>query len=287
MKKIDDEDNLYVADSGWNRIFKFDPEGKYVTSFGREGQGPGEFLGDRSHPLKISFGNDGNIYTTDSGNQRLTIFSKAGDVKKIFRIPAYLYDAAVVNSKGDIYLISKSRSKVIDCYDDRFRLKKRFLDIGFHLEFPLYKPPWKKEIGMYITDKTIKKMIAKTDHIIVLSNYSYRVFHFDASNKAVDDFVIDHELLMDDLKDRLKKSISRNKFIFPFKACLDNSDNICLFYYNSSMEIHESYRYKINDGRFVDILRFPYRTNNSHYCIDSSGNIYAVTNNSSIGIYSL
>lgn len=40
----DKEGNLYVADSGWNKIFKFNSEGKFLLSFGREGQGPGEFV---------------------------------------------------------------------------------------------------------------------------------------------------------------------------------------------------------------------------------------------------
>ena len=71
----DDENNLYVADSGWNKIFKFNAKGEFVLSFGRKGQGPGEFYG---RGLRISFGNDGNIYVFDSGNFRLTAFSKKG-----------------------------------------------------------------------------------------------------------------------------------------------------------------------------------------------------------------
>ena len=30
--------NLYVADSGWNKIFKFDSDFKFVISIGKEGQ---------------------------------------------------------------------------------------------------------------------------------------------------------------------------------------------------------------------------------------------------------
>ena len=73
----DDENNLYVADRGWSKIFKFDSKGQFISSFGRKGQGPGEFGG---RGLGISFGNDGNIYVFDRENFRLTSFSKKGDI---------------------------------------------------------------------------------------------------------------------------------------------------------------------------------------------------------------
>lgn len=72
----DEKNNLYVADSGWNRIFKFDSNGHSITSFGREGQGPGEFLGDgKPFQLRMSFGNDGNLYILDLGASRINVFS--------------------------------------------------------------------------------------------------------------------------------------------------------------------------------------------------------------------
>ena len=39
---IDEQGNIYILDSGNHRIQKFDPEGNYLASFGRKGQGPGE-----------------------------------------------------------------------------------------------------------------------------------------------------------------------------------------------------------------------------------------------------
>lgn len=66
----DDDGNLYVADSKWNKIFKFDSNGKFLMSFGRQDQGPWEFMAMGVYnQLKISFGNDGKLYVMDSGNR--------------------------------------------------------------------------------------------------------------------------------------------------------------------------------------------------------------------------
>jgi hypothetical protein len=40
---VDHEGNIYVADMSNYRIQKFDKTGKYLSTFGRKGQGPGEF----------------------------------------------------------------------------------------------------------------------------------------------------------------------------------------------------------------------------------------------------
>jgi len=94
----DEDNNLYVADSGWNKIFKFNADGQYLVSFGREGQGPGEFLARPGrYPLKISVGNDSNIYITDSKSERLSIFTDVGSYIKYFYLPPGLYGSAQIN----------------------------------------------------------------------------------------------------------------------------------------------------------------------------------------------
>lgn len=42
---VDDEDQIYIADTRLQQIHKFSPEGNYLVSIGREGKGPGEFDG--------------------------------------------------------------------------------------------------------------------------------------------------------------------------------------------------------------------------------------------------
>src|SRR5919112_5391204 len=49
---------------GFKSIKKFDSNGKFITSWGTEGTGDGQFL----HAHGIDIDSSGNVYVTDSGN---------------------------------------------------------------------------------------------------------------------------------------------------------------------------------------------------------------------------
>lgn len=73
---IDKEGNVYVLDSGNHRIQKFDPDGNFLATFGRRGQGPGEF----QYPQSLDLDPDGNLYVSDSGNQKIQILKPDGSL---------------------------------------------------------------------------------------------------------------------------------------------------------------------------------------------------------------
>ncbi len=73
---LDKEGNVYVLDSGNHRIQKFDPNGNYLATFGRRGQGPGDF----QYPQSIDLDPDGNLYVSDSGNQKIQIIKPDGSL---------------------------------------------------------------------------------------------------------------------------------------------------------------------------------------------------------------
>lgn len=70
----DRQGNIYVVDSGAKNIKKFDPQGKFLKVFGREGQGPGEFGG-----LYYSTFAKDRLVVWDSGNRRLCAFNPDGE----------------------------------------------------------------------------------------------------------------------------------------------------------------------------------------------------------------
>jgi hypothetical protein len=66
--------NIYILDSGADTIFKVDPQGDLLKSFGRHGQGPGEF----QSPGFIKVMPDGAIAVVDDIGHKLVRFDKDG-----------------------------------------------------------------------------------------------------------------------------------------------------------------------------------------------------------------
>ncbi len=69
---VDETGNIFVVDRGNHRIQVFDPEGKFLQSIGKEGQGPGEF--ERLGALFLA--GDGTFYAQD--NNRIQRFKHDG-----------------------------------------------------------------------------------------------------------------------------------------------------------------------------------------------------------------
>ncbi|WP_052476208.1 6-bladed beta-propeller [Cohnella kolymensis] len=120
---VDSSLNIYVADTGNNRIQKFASDGTYVTSFGTSGSGNGQF----NSPSDVELDYEGNIYVADTGNNRIQKFDKNGNYLLTFgpdsvvgplnsprgiALSAGLYVADTGNNRlivfqdnGDVYLL--------------------------------------------------------------------------------------------------------------------------------------------------------------------------------------
>lgn len=59
--------NVFVADFYNHRIQKFAPDGTFLTSFGAQGTGPGQF----QHPIAVDVAADGMVFVADYGNNRM------------------------------------------------------------------------------------------------------------------------------------------------------------------------------------------------------------------------
>ena len=71
---VDPSGNVYVADSGNNRIQKFSGTGTYLAQWGNAGSGNGQFDG----PEAIAVSPAGDVYVSDWSNNRVQKFSSAG-----------------------------------------------------------------------------------------------------------------------------------------------------------------------------------------------------------------
>jgi len=83
---LDPEGNLYVLDTGNHRIQKFSPQGEYLTTFGREGQGPGEF----NYPGSLDFGKNGELIVASPYIQKIQFLNPEGKETKSLHLTEML-----------------------------------------------------------------------------------------------------------------------------------------------------------------------------------------------------
>jgi len=70
----DSAGNLYILDTGNNRIQKLDPRGIYIKTIGRQGQGPGEFQG----AFSLDIDEQDNLFVFEPRNMRIQVLSSEG-----------------------------------------------------------------------------------------------------------------------------------------------------------------------------------------------------------------
>jgi DNA-binding beta-propeller fold protein YncE len=79
---VDKDGNVYVTDTLNNRVEIFDADGKFISMFGKNGDGPADF----TRPKGIAVDCDGNIWVIDTYQDKVKIFNQQG------RLLAYVGD---------------------------------------------------------------------------------------------------------------------------------------------------------------------------------------------------
>lgn len=136
----DDEGNFYVMDYDTKRILKYDPEGKFLLAFGREGQGPGEF-----QSLSVPrFDKDNNLYISDGIGRRISFFDRDGNYlrqitwKDRFSNPYINSNGYIIankyemNQEGNV----QRQTSIYGLFDDKFELLAELYKDEFELEMP-------------------------------------------------------------------------------------------------------------------------------------------------------
>jgi len=75
----DSQGNIYVTDGiDGSRIAKYQPDGRFITNFGGDGDGPGQFNGIRG----IAIDAQDNLYVADYGNRRIQVLDTNGNSRR-------------------------------------------------------------------------------------------------------------------------------------------------------------------------------------------------------------
>jgi DNA-binding beta-propeller fold protein YncE len=101
---VDKSGNLYVTDTLNSRVQMFDPQAKYVKTFGSRGSAWGMF----DKPKGVALDNFGNVYVADSGWSNVQIFNQKGQVLLFFGgrgpIPGMMKNPTAVAIDGNNHI---------------------------------------------------------------------------------------------------------------------------------------------------------------------------------------
>ena len=107
------EDEIFVTDTGNERVQVFASDGTFLRAFGGYGPEPGKLL----EPVGIAIGPDGNVYVADTGNARLSVFAQNGTPVTQIPVLAWEQQASQQNylrfdANGVLYLTSPGSGTV-------------------------------------------------------------------------------------------------------------------------------------------------------------------------------
>ncbi len=117
---LDNDGNIYVADTDNHSIQKFDKDGKFIARWGGE---PSQEEGLFYYPRGLAIGPDGEVYVSDSGNNRVQKFDSDGNCMHAWGRFGFAWRGAdmgkfdvpwgiATDKEGNIYVSDTSNSRI-------------------------------------------------------------------------------------------------------------------------------------------------------------------------------
>ena len=112
----DSANNIYVVDSGNNRVMRFNSAGNYVDQFGSLGTGNGQF----SIPYGIVIDSTDTIFILDTGNNRVQKFDSSSSFNYIsqFTVSSTQTAMAIAIDSSDYMYVTDAGANTITKYDN-------------------------------------------------------------------------------------------------------------------------------------------------------------------------
>jgi len=180
---IGDDGSIYVLDGKESHVKIFDAAGKYVKTFGRKGQGPGEL----SSPLAISINRAKKEIMIPEISRRLSFFSLDGSFIRNQSMKETWGLRARVDSKGNIVI----QEAVQDPKDPRYVTKKFDSDLKLLAELAKSPAPTAQVFNplMAVSYWTIDK----DDNVVYGYPKTYEIDIFGPSHSIVRKILKDYD----------------------------------------------------------------------------------------------
>jgi DNA-binding beta-propeller fold protein YncE len=145
---------IYVVDTGNERVQVFGLDGTFIRAFGGYGTAPSQFI----EPVGIAIDSEGHVYVADSGNARISVFSTSGAPLAQWPVDAwngnqYFEPYLAFDDQGLLY-VSSSATSSVEVFDPNGTLVLAIHQVGTdQLEQPVGMA-WSPEGSLLITDKS-------------------------------------------------------------------------------------------------------------------------------------
>ncbi len=114
--------NIYVADTGNDRVQKFSAEGELLRVWGARGASPGNF----DEPNCLAVDADGNVHVVDTWNHRVQKFDPDGKVLTTYTPPkGFFGPRGIAIHKGRVY-VTDGGNNAVDIFDTAGTFQNRF-----------------------------------------------------------------------------------------------------------------------------------------------------------------
>ncbi len=197
---IGDDGSIYVLDGKESHVKIFDAAGKYIKTFGRKGQGPGEL----SSPLGLSINRVKKEIVIPEINRRLSFFRLDGSFIKNQSMKETWGLRARVDSKGNIVM----QEAIMDPKDPHYVTKKFDPDLKLIAELTESPAPTPQVFNplMAVSYWTIDEQ----DNVVYGYPKTYEIEVFGPSNAIVKKILKDYDPveITEAEKDEQRKIIS-------------------------------------------------------------------------------
>ena len=112
------DNGIYVAENTRHRVSGFSREGRPILEFGSRERGRDDAFDGCCNPMNVAFGDDGSVYTAESGSGRIKRFSAQGSFKELVGqvelVPGCKKVSIAVSPQGDqVYMLDITRGHIV------------------------------------------------------------------------------------------------------------------------------------------------------------------------------